>query len=119
MEAIALARENKSYVVTTGTGSGKSLSFFIPIVDSIVKAKENDPTPRTRAIVIYPMNALANSQLEEINKFLHGVTDNIKPFTVARYTGQEKETDRQNIADNPPGHFIDELHDVGIDSDPL
>ncbi len=102
VEAIALARENKSYVVTTGTGSGKSLSFFIPIVDSIVKAKENDPTPRTRAIVIYPMNALANSQLEEINKFLHGVTDNIKPFTVARYTGQEKETDRQNIADNPP-----------------
>lgn len=102
VEAIALARENKSYVVTTGTGSGKSLSFFIPMVDRIVKAKENDPTPRTRAIVIYPMNALANSQMEEINKFLYGFSDDRKPFTVARYTGQEKGSDRQNIADNPP-----------------
>ena len=72
LEAIAKARQGKSYVVTTGTGSGKSLAFFIPIVDSILKAKEQDPTPRTRAIIIYPMNALANSQMEELNKFLHG-----------------------------------------------
>lgn len=72
LEAIANERDKKSYVVTTGTGSGKSLSFFIPIIDRILKAKELDPTPRTRAIVIYPMNALANSQLEELSKFLHG-----------------------------------------------
>ena len=32
----------------------------------ILKAKQVDPKPRTRAIVIYPMNALANSQLEEL-----------------------------------------------------
>ena len=54
LDAIAKARENKSYVVTTGTGSGKSLTFFIPIVDRILKAKEKEPTPRTRAIVIIP-----------------------------------------------------------------
>lgn len=102
LEAIANAREDKSYVVTTGTGSGKSLSFFIPIIDRILKAKELDPTPRTRAIVIYPMNALANSQLEELSKFLHGYAPNQKPFTVARYTGQEKDQDRKDIASNPP-----------------
>lgn len=102
LEAIAKAREDKSYVVTTGTGSGKSLSFFIPIIDRILKAKELDPTPRTRAIVIYPMNALANSQLEELNKFLHGYDPNQQPFTVARYTGQEKDQDRRNIASTPP-----------------
>ncbi|MFM8441884.1 MAG: DEAD/DEAH box helicase [Methylococcus sp.] len=42
-------------------GSGKSPAFFIPIIDRILKAREVDPTPRTRAIVISPMNALANS----------------------------------------------------------
>ena len=102
IEAIAKARESKSYVVTTGTGSGKSLSFFVPIIDRILKAKEADPTPRTRAIVIYPMNALANSQLEELDKFLHGYPTDQQPFTVARYTGQESTAEREAIANNPP-----------------
>ena len=98
MEALAKGKERKSYVVTTGTGSGKSLSFFIPIVDAILKGKEQQDKPRTRAIVIYPMNALANSQLEELNKFL---TDP-QPFTVARYTGQESKEERNRIANDPP-----------------
>lgn len=98
-EAIALARAGHSYVVTTGTGSGKSLCFFIPIVDAILRAKAEDPTPRTRAIVIYPMNALANSQLEELQKFLPGLTP---PVTFARYTGQEREEVREQIRANPP-----------------
>src|SRR3546814_552997 len=38
-QAIGLALDGKSFVVTTGTGSGKSLCFFIPIVDAVVKAK--------------------------------------------------------------------------------
>ncbi|MEW6519201.1 MAG: DEAD/DEAH box helicase [Thermodesulfobacteriota bacterium] len=102
LEAIAKAQDEKSYVVTTGTGSGKSLAFFIPIIDRILKARKDDAARRTRAIVIYPMNALANSQLEELNKFLHGYAEENKPFTVARYTGQERQTIRQQIADNPP-----------------
>lgn len=102
MQAIAKGQNRQSYVVTTGTGSGKSLSFFIPVIDRILKAKEQDKTPRTRAIVIYPMNALANSQLEELDKFLHDYPDGQRPFSVARYTGQETQTERTAIADNPP-----------------
>lgn len=102
LEALAKAQNSQSYVVTTGTGSGKSLSFFIPVIDRILKAKETDKTPRTRAIVIYPMNALANSQLEELEKFLHDFSADKRPFTVARYTGQEREQDREAIAGNPP-----------------
>lgn len=102
VEALAKARKRLSYVVTTGTGSGKSLTFFIPIVDRILSARQADPAPRTRAIVIYPMNALANSQLEELDKFLHGYPPDAPPFSVARYTGQENETERQAIADHPP-----------------
>lgn len=102
MEALAKGQERQSYVVTTGTGSGKSLSFFIPIIDRILKAKDSDGKARTRAIVIYPMNALANSQLEELDKFLHGYAPELHPFTVKRYTGQESKAERTAIADDPP-----------------
>lgn len=98
-QAISLAAEKQSYVVTTGTGSGKSLSFFIPIVDSVIREKSERKVSGTSAIIIYPMNALANSQMEEINKFLLGCKD---AFTVARYTGQESTEERERIANNPP-----------------
>lgn len=98
--AISLAQSNESYVVTTGTGSGKSLSFFIPIVDRILKEKEIDQKQRIRAIIIYPMNALANSQLEEINKFLSNAPD--CGVTVGRYTGQEDMDQRAKLKKNPP-----------------
>ncbi|QDS15201.1 DEAD/DEAH box helicase [Xanthomonas arboricola] len=102
IEALAKGQEGQSYVVTTGTGSGKSLSFFIPIIDRILKAKQSDGKSHTRAIVIYPMNALANSQLEELDKFLHGYAPELRPFTVKRYTGQESKAERSAIADDPP-----------------
>ena len=101
-ESLSKARDGQSYVVTTGTGSGKSLAFFIPIFDRILREKEADPAPKTRAIIIYPMNALANSQLEEVGKFLNKFKDGQKPIRVARYTGQEKTHERVAIADNPP-----------------
>lgn len=100
-EAISFAQGGESYVLTTGTGSGKSLAYFIPVVDAILKAKAVDPTPRTRAIVIYPMNALANSQLEELGKFLADYGDH-PPVSYGRYTGQEDEEERQRLASNPP-----------------
>lgn len=99
-EAIAKAQEKANYIVTTGTGSGKSLTFIIPIVDAILKAKAHDKTPRTRAIIIYPMNALANSQREEFNKYLNNAKE--VGITVGRYTGQEKSEERRQLADNPP-----------------
>ncbi|MBV6447969.1 DEAD/DEAH box helicase [Nitrosomonas sp.] len=102
LQALAKAQENQSYIVTTGTGSGKSLSFFIPVIDRILKAKDQETTARTRAIVIYPMNALANSQLEELDKFLFGYPEGQQPFTVARYTGQESTSEREAIASQPP-----------------
>jgi len=102
LQALATAQRKEGYVVTTGTGSGKSLAFFIPIVDHILKTRKLDDPPRTRAIIIYPMNALANSQLEHLEKFLHDYTGKPKPFTVARYTGQEDSETRSRIAENPP-----------------
>ena len=100
-QAVVLAAQGESLVVTTGTGSGKSLCFFIPIVNTVLVEKREDKRPRTRAIVIYPMNALANSQLEELEKFVSNVSGP-RPVTFARYTGQESTEERDRIADNPP-----------------
>ena len=64
-DAIEIARRRESYVLTTGTGSGKSLSYFIPIVDDVLRRKRSgDPCEGITAIVVYPMNALCNSQLD-------------------------------------------------------
>jgi hypothetical protein len=101
-DSLALAQALRSFVVTTGTGSGKSLAFFIPIVDRVLRAREQDATPRTRAIIIYPMNALANSQAEEIGKFMQNVGPMGTGLTIARYTGQESSSEREKLAANPP-----------------
>ena len=60
VEAIRAARGKNNYVLTTGTGSGKSLAYIVPIVDYVL---QHGSGRGIRAVVVYPMNALANSQL--------------------------------------------------------
>ena len=102
-EAIEAARTGGSYVLTTGTGSGKSLAYIIPVVDRILAAKAAG-THRAgiKAIVVYPMNALANSQLRELQKFLTIGYPAGPPVTFDRYTGQESADDRARIIAGPP-----------------
>jgi len=99
-EAIRKAKEGKSYVLTSGTGSGKSLTYIVPIVDHVLR---NGSGKGIQAIVVYPMNALANSQNEELGKFiLRGYSEGKQPVRFARYTGQEREEDKEAIRSNPP-----------------
>src|SRR5882762_4628428 len=95
MQSVAKATARQSFAVTTGTGSGKSLCFFIPIINAAIRARAAGEAQRTRAIVIYPMNALANSQMGELEKFIDQseLPDQLRP-TFARYTGQESEIGR-------------------------
>jgi len=104
VDAIEAARRGRDYVLTTGTGSGKSLGYFIPIIDDVLRRKRaGDKGKGITAIVVYPMNALCNSQLEELEKFLQrGYAEGNEPVTFARYTGQETQTDRERIAAHPP-----------------
>ncbi len=102
-EAIEAARTGGSYVLTTGTGSGKSLAYIIPIVDRVLAAKAAGTyRPGIKAIVVYPMNALANSQLRELEKFLKVGYPQGPPVTFERYTGQESAEDRARIIADPP-----------------
>ena len=99
-DAIKTARAGHNYVLTTGTGSGKSLAYIVPIVDHVLR---RGPGRGIQAIVVYPMNALANSQHGELEKFLNfGYPDGKGPVTFARYTGQESDEERQEIIASPP-----------------
>lgn len=103
-DAIEVARRGESYVLTTGTGSGKSLAYFIPIVDDVLRRERaGEPRRGIAAIVVYPMNALCNSQCEELQKFLElGYQKGREPVTFARYTGQESQEERERLASTPP-----------------
>ena len=99
-DAIRVASEGHSYILTTGTGSGKSLAYIIPIVDYVLR---HPHLPGIKAIVVYPMNALANSQLGELGKYLTlGYSTTGRSVTFKRYTGQEKKGERDEIIADPP-----------------
>jgi len=86
-------------VLTTGTGSGKSLSYIVPIVDHVVRRGSGQGI---QAIVVYPMNALANSQEKELEKFLRNGVPSDSRVTYAKYTGQESREEKEEIWQNPP-----------------
>ena len=69
--ALRKANAGKNLVVTTGTGSGKTESFLIPIIQHILTQLENGELDAgVRAIIIYPMNALANDQIKRMRALL-------------------------------------------------
>jgi superfamily II DNA or RNA helicase/very-short-patch-repair endonuclease len=101
-EAIKKSENNKGFIVTSGTGSGKSLTFITTIFNYLFK---NPGQPGIKAIIVYPLNALINSQEAALVSFeanFEKRTGNKLPFRFAKYTGQEKQTVRDAIIDNPP-----------------
>ncbi|MCH7664134.1 MAG: DEAD/DEAH box helicase, partial [Chloroflexi bacterium] len=92
--------ENKSIIVMTGTGSGKTECFLLPILGKLaIEAKENPQSfyssSAVRALVLYPMNALVNDQLGRIRSLYSDsrVIDKFKswagrPIRFARYTSR-------------------------------
>lgn len=67
--AILKANQGKNLIVTTGTGSGKTECFLIPIMNQLFREIESGSLDSgVRAILIYPMNALANDQMKRLRK---------------------------------------------------
>lgn len=86
--------QNRNVVVATGTGSGKTECFLLPIIDHLLKERAaNRLGPGVRALLVYPMNALANDQVIRLRKLLPAETG----ITFGRYTGQTKQTYRQGL----------------------
>jgi ATP-dependent helicase YprA (DUF1998 family) len=102
VEAIRLGLAGESFVVTSGTGSGKTFCFLMPIVDTVVR---RPGLPGPVAFVVYPMNALVNSQLETLRQLKsrsEAATGRRFPVTFARYTGETPDQERDQIRKDPP-----------------
>lgn len=96
-QAFRVAHRQEPYVLTTGTGSGKSMTYVVPFFDDLLRHPE---IKGVRAILVYPMNALINSQKEEFDKFLSQVPNS--HIRVEQYTGQENLAKKTEIQNNPP-----------------
>jgi ATP-dependent helicase YprA (DUF1998 family) len=82
-KAVGLRR---NLVVATGTGSGKTECFLLPIIDHLLRERDAGTLrrPGVRALLLYPMNALANDQVKRLRRLLADFSD----ITFGRYVGE-------------------------------
>ena len=91
--------DGRNLVIMTGTGSGKTESFLLPILGKFAREAAERPTsfkqPAMRALLLYPMNALVNDQLGRL-RAIFGDPDLVAQFSAwagrpprfARYTSR-------------------------------
>lgn len=103
----------RSTIVATGTGSGKTECFLLPVLDAVLAMKK-DGIEGIKAIVVYPMNALATDQAKRLAELCHAVRQAGGPgITAGLYTGapgnvcrtmEENSciTDRETLRRTPP-----------------
>jgi len=70
--AIRAIRDGKTTLVATGTGSGKTESFLYPIISRCLELADTGAPPGIVAVLVYPMNALAEDQLDRLRGLLAG-----------------------------------------------
>ncbi len=66
-DAFLVAEAGKHFVVTTGTASGKTLCYNLPVLNHLIQ------DPDSRALYIFPTKALAQDQLDGINRLINGL----------------------------------------------
>ena len=104
-KAIEAVEEGKHIVVSTGTGSGKTECFMLPLFAHLIRVKKRDNTRAVKAIMLYPLNALVEDQLGRLRRAcnLPGTRDSIESMcgekiTFARYTGVTPKDDKDDVA---------------------
>jgi ATP-dependent helicase YprA (DUF1998 family) len=115
-ESIRCVFEGHNVVVATGTGSGKTEAFLYPILLHLLREFQTGKLcPGVRALVLYPMNALANDQRERLGDICRRLADGNSAFrfTFGQYIGEtpENENDSQrhaqdHIARRLPGELV-------------
>jgi ATP-dependent helicase YprA (DUF1998 family) len=85
-------------LITTGTGSGKTEAFLYPILDHALRARRAGQRG-LKALILYPMNALANDQAQRLASLLTS-REELAGITAALYTGQGGPTRTKVASDN-------------------
>ncbi|MGK2880530.1 MAG: DEAD/DEAH box helicase [Mycobacterium sp.] len=83
-------------LVTTGTGSGKTEAFLYPILDHVLRAKKSGVSGM-KALILYPMNALANDQAERLAKLIAG-DPALAAVSAGLYTGEQSTGGRTRVS---------------------
>jgi len=101
IKAVKKAVKERNLVVATGTGSGKTETFLVPILNYLFREEEAGTLskPGVRAMLLYPMNALANDQMKRLRRLL----ENYPKITFGRYIG---ETDDNLSRDKAIENFL-------------
>ncbi len=90
-QAVRKAVAGRNLIVATGTGSGKTESFLLPIINSMLAERAAGTlNPGVRALLLYPMNALANDQMKRLRHLLAATPE----ITFGRYTGDTRHQTR-------------------------
>jgi ATP-dependent helicase YprA (DUF1998 family) len=100
--AIDAIRKEKSIVVTTGTGSGKTECFMYPIFDYLAnKLDRGEKLNGIQALFLYPLNALIQSQGDRFERFCKKFNEKYSDNAVhyANYTGKMKDSYSEAIAE--------------------
>jgi len=89
-KAIRAIHAGKTTLVSTGTGSGKTECFLYPIISKCLELKDAGISASISAVIVYPMNALAEDQLDRIRGLLAG-----SGSTFGMYIGKTREYERE------------------------
>lgn len=87
-QAIRSIHEGFTTLVSTGTGSGKTESFLYPIISRCLELQEQNAPPGILAVIFYPMNALAEDQLDRLRALLAG-----RGVSFGMYVGKTPESE--------------------------
>lgn len=88
-EAWKAAAAGKSYMVTSGTGSGKTECFMVPMLNDLLNEAETGARHGVRGLILYPLNALIDSQRERLASWIAPFDGKI---SYALYNGDTPET---------------------------
>lgn len=88
-QAIRAITGGRTTLVSTGTGSGKTECFLYPIISRCLQLRDHNAPPGISAVIVYPMNALADDQMERLRELLAGTG-----VRFGIYTGSLKENTR-------------------------
>lgn len=101
----------KSIIVTSGTGSGKTECFMVPIIDDLVRQQKESGTrlEGVQALFIYPLNALINSQKERILSWTLDFDDKIR-FCLYNGNTRKKPFNQSKLNKRPKNEIYDRTH---------
>ena len=93
-----------SVVVTSGTGSGKTECFLVPILDDLVRERASDgPLTGVRALFLYPLNALINSQRDRLRAWTSPFSGDLR---FCLYNGETLQTVRSRTQNRNPEEVL-------------